>query len=57
LFPDYWMLIVVTLSWFLAQDITAIKLLNKERIFKNTFTTTQQGFLIRTRPHRVCHPH
>jgi len=21
--PDYWMLIVVTLSWFLAQNITA----------------------------------
>jgi len=21
--PDYWMLIVVTLSWFLAQDVTA----------------------------------
>jgi len=57
LFPDNWMLIVVTLSWFLAQDITAIKLLNKERILKNTFTTTQLGFLIRTRPHRVCHPH
>jgi len=23
LIPDYWMLIVVTLSWFPAQDITA----------------------------------
>jgi len=26
-------------------------------IFKNTFTTTQQGFLICTCPHRVCHQH
>ena len=33
------------------------KLLNKDRIFNNTFTTTQPGFVSRTRPHRVCHPH
>ena len=30
---------------------------NKERISKDTFTTTQQFFLIRTRPQRVSHPH